>query len=88
MTATAEQSFGAGECILNDQEMEHVQLDVEFGVKITWPAVTSHYEVATRGRVVQFEPVNVSNVAITAAFVTTDHDDTTRVGVFVERRDG
>ncbi len=87
MTASAGQTFGGGEFILDDQEMEHVQLDVEFGVKITWPAVTSHYEVATRGRVVQFEPVNVRNLAITAAFVTTDNDDTRRVGVFVERRD-
>jgi hypothetical protein len=86
MTATGKQTFGAGECILDDQEMESLQLDVEFGVKTTWPVVTSHYEVATRGRVVQFEAVNVRNLAITAALVATENDDTKHIGVFVKRQ--
>ncbi len=71
MTASGERSFGSGECILNDQEIEHLQMDLECGVQIIHPVVLSHYEVSSRGRVIRLAPVKIHNVAIETAFVTT-----------------
>jgi hypothetical protein len=71
MTCSAKRSFGAGDCIINSQDMEHVQLDPEFGVQIMRPAVISHYEVATRGRVIRLAKVTVRDLAIDTSFVTT-----------------
>ena len=71
MTAAAERSFGAGECLINDQEMEHARLDAEYGVQIYRPAVISHYEVSTRGRVIQLENVTMHDLVINTALVTT-----------------
>jgi hypothetical protein len=71
MTTSGERSFGPGECILNDREIEHVQMDLECGVQIIHPVVLSHYEVSSRGRVIRLAPVKIHNVAIETAFVTT-----------------
>jgi hypothetical protein len=71
MTASGKRSFGAGECIINDQEMEHVQMDLECGVEIIHPVVLSDYEVSSRGRVIRLAPVKIHNVVIETAFVTT-----------------
>jgi hypothetical protein len=71
MTVSAERSFGAGECAINGQEMEHVRLDAEFGVHIMRPPVISHYEVATRGRAVRLANVHVHDVVIGTTWVQT-----------------
>jgi hypothetical protein len=47
MTTSAERSFMPGECFIDGREMEHVRVDVEFGVQIIRPAVISDYEVST-----------------------------------------
>jgi hypothetical protein len=70
MPASAERSFGAGECRIDGQEMEQVRLDVDFGVHILRPAVISNYEVATRGRVIRLAQVIVRDIAIDTAFIT------------------
>ena len=70
MTAEDERTFGPAECVIDEREMEHIRVEVEFGVKITRPAVISHYEVATRGRVIRLETVKVRDLTIDTAFVT------------------
>ncbi len=70
MPASDERSFGAAECLIDGQEIEHVRLDVDFGVHILRPAVISDYEVSTRGRVIRLAQVNVHDIAINTAFVT------------------
>lgn len=74
MTASAERRFGARECIIDEQEMERMRMDVEFGVQIFRPAVISHYEVSTRGRVIRLEKVKVHNLVIDTTFVTIHRD--------------
>ena len=74
MTASGDRSFGAGEFIIDEQAMEHVHIDLECGVQITYPAVLSDYEVSSRGRVIRLEPVRVRDVAIQTAFITTNND--------------
>ena len=51
--------------------MEHARLDAEYGVQIYRPAVISHYEVSTRGRVIQLENVTMHDLVINTALVTT-----------------
>jgi Restriction endonuclease len=69
MTGSAERSFSGGECVINDQDMEHVRLDAEFGVQIIRPAVVSHYEVSTRGRVIRLAKVKVQDIVIGTTLV-------------------
>jgi hypothetical protein len=70
MSAEDERAFTPGDCVVDGQEMEHVRVDVEFGVQIIRPAVISDYEVATRGRVIRLERVKVRDLTIDTAFVT------------------
>ena len=70
MIASAERSFGQGECVINGQELEYARIDAEFGVRIIRPAVVSHYEVSTRGRVIRLAQVVIDNIAFDTAFVT------------------
>jgi hypothetical protein len=70
MTAAAERTFGPGECVIDGQEMDYVRIDLECGVQITHPAVISHYEVASRGRVIRLAPVTVRDVSIYTVAVT------------------
>jgi hypothetical protein len=71
MTASGERPFGAGECVIDGQEMEYVKIDLECGVQIIHPVVLSDYEVSSRGRVIRLAPVKIYNFAIETAFVTT-----------------
>lgn len=75
MTATAERSFQPRECSIDSQYMEHVRMDVDYGVIVIHPAVISHYEVATRGRVVRLETVTVNNLKIDTSFVMTQKEE-------------
>jgi len=69
MAASAERSFGAGEFLINDKEIEHVQIEAEFGVQIFRPAVIADYEVATRGRAIRLAQVRGHNFAIDTTLV-------------------
>jgi hypothetical protein len=71
MTAEAERSLGAGEVFIDGREIEHVQIEAEFGVHIIRPAVISDYEVATRGRVIRLAKAKVRDFVIDTAFVVT-----------------
>ncbi len=77
MTASRERSFGKAECIIDDQEMEYIRIDLECGVRIAYPAVLSHYEVSTRGRVIRTAPVTMRHATFQTAFITTHNDTTT-----------
>jgi hypothetical protein len=71
MVADGQRSFGPGECVLDGRGIEEVRLFVEFGVQIIRPVVVSDYEVATRGRVIRLAKVNIRDLIIDTAFVTT-----------------
>ena len=75
MVASAERSFNGGEFVLDGQQIEHVRMDVEFGVQIIRPAVISNYEVATRGRAIRLEKVQIRDLAIETTFVMAAKDE-------------
>jgi len=54
-----ERTFEDGELIIDDMVVETLRIGVRFRVRIVRPAVLSHYEVATRGRILSFAPVQV-----------------------------
>lgn len=70
MLSSAERCFGKGECVIDGKELEHVRIHAEFGVKIIRPPVISHYEVATRGRVIRLARTEIANVTFDTSFVT------------------
>lgn len=70
MLSSAERCFGKGECVIDGKELEHVRIHAEFGVKIIRPPVISHYEVATRGRVIRLARIEIANVTFETSFVT------------------
>jgi hypothetical protein len=61
--------FGAGECIIDGQEMEYVRVDAEFAVKIASLTVISDFEVSTRGRVIRFDPFTVQGILVDPSIV-------------------
>ena len=71
MVADGQRSFAPGECLIDGRDIEHVRLFVEFGVQIIRPAVISDFEVATRGRVIRLAKINIRDLLIDTAFVTT-----------------
>jgi hypothetical protein len=74
MVEQDERTFLPGECFIDDREMEHVLLEVDFGVEIIRPAVISDFEVATRGRVVRLATTVIHDVAMDVSYVTTFTD--------------
>ena len=74
MLATDERWFVAGECVIDGREMEHVRLDVAYGVQIIRPGVISDFEVATRGRVVRLATTVILDIPIDISYVTTFTD--------------
>lgn len=71
MLADEQRSFGPRECAIDDRDIEHMRLFVEFGVQIIRPAVISDFEIATRGRVVRLARVSIRDLVLDTAFVTT-----------------
>ncbi len=69
MPASDERVFGAGECIIDGQEMEYVRVDAEFAVKIASLTVISDFEVSTRGRVIRFDPFTVQGILVDPSIV-------------------
>ena len=74
LNATDDRTFGPQECVINGMDIASVRLDATFGVQVFRPRVTSHYEVASRGRVLQLEPVTIHDLIINAALVQTTRD--------------
>jgi hypothetical protein len=68
---TEDRSFTEGELIINDMDIETMRLEVKCSIRVLRPAVVSHYEVATRGRVVTFAPVFIPNAKLQFSFVET-----------------
>ena len=56
-TAKANREFTIGEFILDDQDIERAELSVRYTLRVERPPIISHYEIATRGRVISLSPV-------------------------------
>jgi hypothetical protein len=62
LQARVERQFDREEFYVNDKEIESASLSIDFKVRITRPAVISHFEVQSRGRVVSLAPVMIGQV--------------------------
>jgi hypothetical protein len=51
------QSFGPGELLINDLDVEHMELDVHFNVRSQRLRILSKFEVKGQGRAISFEAV-------------------------------
>ncbi len=68
---TAVRSFSPGDFLVDDRDIAEAKLDATVNLKVVRPPVASHYEVATRGRVLSLAPVSAGGAELTAAFVST-----------------
>jgi Restriction endonuclease len=57
--ACSTRKFAAGEFLLNGEDMEMAAIFVRYHVDLYRPAVVSHFEVETRGRVYSLAPINL-----------------------------
>jgi hypothetical protein len=56
---TSGREFAPGEFIVDDGDIERAESSVRYNVHIVRPAIVSHFEVQSRGRVVSFAPIQV-----------------------------
>jgi len=52
-------AYNNNELYINDKEIEKIEIDVNFKVRLYRPAIESHYEVESRGRVLYLSPVQL-----------------------------
>jgi hypothetical protein len=60
-TETSGKTFENGELVINGQEIRSATLNTKFFVRVLRPTILSHFEVATRGRVISFAPITIGN---------------------------
>jgi hypothetical protein len=58
-TADAKRGFSPGESSMNDLDVECAEISTRFTVTVLRPAVISHFEVESRGRLLSFAPVEL-----------------------------
>ncbi len=58
-TVRHERTFNPGELYVNEQDIAVAVFDVEYEVLVKRRAIISHFEVETRGRFLEFEPMQV-----------------------------
>ncbi len=51
--------FPPGEFVVDDRDIERAESFVRYNVRVVRPAIVSHFEVESRGRVVSFAPIQV-----------------------------
>jgi hypothetical protein len=56
-TARSKREFALGEFIADEVDIERAELSVHYTVRVERPAIISSFEVKSRGRVVEFAPV-------------------------------
>ncbi len=69
LEARSEREFEEGELMLNEMHISNVKLQVRFSVQVIRPPVISHYEIATRGRVLTLAPADLGGKPIQFGFV-------------------
>ncbi|HSZ75720.1 MAG TPA: restriction endonuclease [Rhizomicrobium sp.] len=58
-TAEERREFGADEFLLDERPVQSISLRITHKIEVVRPPIVSHFEVATRGRVITFAPVQV-----------------------------
>lgn len=70
LESSDEREYTDDELVVNGMSIKRLRLKVSFQIRIVRPAVVSHYEVATRGRILSFAPVSVGEDGhIQASFI-------------------
>jgi hypothetical protein len=57
-------SFGPNACMIEEMSLRQLVVNAKFEMEIIRPAVRSHYEVATRGRVIKLATSKVHDIGI------------------------
>ena len=67
-------TFGVGDFVIDDLSVLELKLKLTFDIHIVWPRIGSTLEVATRGRVVFCEPVEVPGARMEFTLIGIDRD--------------
>lgn len=66
---SAIRTFSKSDFVLNGRDVETAKLKVVVKLRVLRPPIISHFEVATRGRVLLLAPVTIEGVTLSVSFV-------------------
>ena len=68
--ASEAHKFEPGEFVVDGMDIEQADVSIDFSVHLVRPMVISHFEVATRGRVISLSPIQLANgTVLRASFI-------------------